>query len=147
MRIPNPIPCNDSGPIGNRTQTWGLQSPRADHYHYGPKLKDFLTQTRQIQLKEITVFALQDSWIPIRELFQICAGRSFLRPGYRLKSSQYRNHCLKIVRWLLFESLTNTIEPMEGFEPPTRSLQVSSSTTELHWHWQGSFFWVEQNIT
>ena len=41
MKIPNPIHCNTCGPVENRTQTWGLQSPRANRYHYRPNWKTF----------------------------------------------------------------------------------------------------------
>ena len=41
MKIPNPIHRNTCGPVENRTQTWGLQSPRANRYHYRPNWKTF----------------------------------------------------------------------------------------------------------
>ena len=41
IQIQKLINCNTCGPVENRTQTWGLQSPRANRYHYRPNWKTF----------------------------------------------------------------------------------------------------------
>lgn len=66
------------------------------------------------------MFAYQDSLTPKVGFFKICVGRSYLRPrgtNRRKLPEKYRIYFIHSSKSLLFESLTNTIEPSIGIEP------------------------------
>lgn len=62
MKIPNPIHRNTCGPVENRTQTWGLQSPRANRYHYRPNWKTFWYKSVNCIYRRWLCLYIQDSF-------------------------------------------------------------------------------------
>ena len=132
MKIPNPIHCNTCGPVENRTQTWGLQSPRANRYHYRPNWKTFWYKSvnciyrRWLCLYNKILFSSYKSFTKFVPDGLFFVPNLFIYIFYSKKFYSKR---------LLFESLTNPIWADGGIRTPDPLITNQLLwPTELHRH-------------